>query len=137
MEEEKNNIELLIKIILYLLLAMAFFSNYAVKSDTTINFIITIAFLFGILALIFLYIGLCSKTDYLKVFGYVLSGSFILVLSWFILNVLTPMKEGTRIMNLLNLLKAETIWIALLVPSIILILYMIIKEIKKKFSKHF
>ena len=129
MGEERDNIELLIKIILYLLLAMAFFSNYAVKSGI-IDFIIVTTFLFGIVALIFLYIGLYSKKDYIKAFGYVLAGSFVLVLGWFIINVLTSMKEGTRIISLLNLLKADTIWIALLIPSILLVLYMIIKKKK-------
>jgi len=128
MEESPAN--RLITIILYLLLAIAFFSTYATKSDT-IDFMIGIIFLFGILAIICLYIGLYSKTNYLKTFGYVFTGSFILVFGWFILNVLIPIKKEITIINLLNLLLAHTIVFALLIPLIVLVLYMIIKWMKK------
>jgi len=128
MEEDK--IDSLIKIILYLFLAMAFFSNYVVKSNT-IDFIIKVVFLFGTISLIFLYIGKSWNKDYFKAFGYVFAGSFTLVFCWFILNVSTPIKEGTIIVNLLNFLKAETIWIALLIPFTLLVLYLIVREIRK------
>ena len=135
---KKDNIKLLIKIILYLLLALAFFSDYAFKAETHLNFMIGIAFLFGILALICLYVGYYSNRTLNKVgkaFGCGFACAFISVFVWFIFNVLTSGHEGTRIEKLSNLLKSDTIWIALLIPSIILVIYLIVNYKKLKCCK--
>ncbi|MFH1358936.1 MAG: hypothetical protein ABIH37_03555, partial [archaeon] len=130
----ESNIKLLIKIILYLLLALAFFSNYAIKSEELkpINFMITIVFLFGILALICLYIGLCSKTNYLRellgYLGYVFAGSFMLSFGWYVLNTIVP---NRNFLILLNPELSTTIWVAVLAPLFTLG-FLIIKEAIKR-----
>ena len=89
---EKDNLKLLIKIILYLLLTLAFFSNYVIKSGI-INFDITPLFLFGIFALVCLYIGYSSDWGLNragKAIGYVSAGAFILTWFWCILNIMVP-----------------------------------------------
>lgn len=134
-EKDKNNIKLLIKIILYLLLALTFFSEFAANTEI-INFIILLPFLFGILALICLYFGCCSNKHLNKVaraFGYVFAGSFILSLGWFIFNIMSPKKN---LLSLLSPEKSTALWWALLIPAIILILYLIINELKKEFDNH-
>lgn len=75
----------LIGIILYLLLALAFFSNYAsiIRGENTPHRVVLEIFIFGILAIIFLYIAHHSKlnrilTTSAKVLGCILSAYFIL-----------------------------------------------------------
>jgi hypothetical protein len=129
--DEKNNVPSLIEIILYLLLAIAFFSNYAYRMNKNIDFIIMTTFLFGILSIILLYIGMSWDKDYFRAFGYTFAGSFILALGWSILKILLLTQEGTMIVKILSLLKSRSILWALLIPSIILVSYLIVKEIRK------
>ncbi|MDP3026887.1 MAG: hypothetical protein Q8N63_04210 [Nanoarchaeota archaeon] len=135
MGEERENSKTLIEIILYLLLSIAFFSTYAIKSDT-IDFRIGVVFLFGILSIFFLYIGLPLKNNYFngffKTLGYSLAFSFIWVFSWFIFNVLALGQGDTIREQLRNILKSKAILLGLLIP-IVSVLYLIIKN--KIYSK--
>lgn len=124
MKLKQNKMELLIYIILYLLLAIAFF-----RSDN-FDFRVGLVFLFGFLSIFFLYIGL-SFNNYFRAFGYAFTLSFVLMLAWFIFNVLAIGQGDTtieRILNLLSIKHSKAIWIGLLIP-ILLGLWLIIKKI--------
>ena len=110
----EDNINLLIKIILYLLLALAFFSEYAFKSKEVLDFIFLAPFLFGIIALIFLYLGYCSDSLIFKMLGYYFASSFILLFGWLIFSILTLGSEGWIITKALDLLDSKAIQYALL-----------------------
>ena len=130
--EKKSNEELLITIILYLLLSLAFFSNFvSEKTGGEIDNRITIIFIFGILALICLYASCCLDKDLKRVgkaFGYIFSSMFFLLFGWFLfiyfigdLGYLEGFKE---------LIFTKSIWGALLVS--LLLIYLIIKARNKK-----
>ena len=98
-----NNINQLITIILYLLLALAFFTQYAslIRKENAPHRVILEIFIFGILAIASLYISQCSNlgdilTTSTRVFGYVFSGYFILFYLWFLFHpLITKIGIGT------------------------------------------
>jgi len=133
MKKENNN-SLLIKIILSLLLALAFFSPYATGKEI-INHMVLIIFLFGILSLTSLYIGISSNRNFSKNFfkflGYIFAGSFILVFGYFILHSLALSQNITWWEELLTFPKKKTIYMPLFISLIILMSYTIINKIRE------
>ena len=130
-----NNKELhpLIKIILSLLLALAFFTPYAslIIGENTPHRVILEIFIFGILAIIFLYIAHHSKLNYIittfaKVLGYALSAYFILFYLGFLLYPLIEKGTFSFIKELLSstffLLSSIIILIVGIITSVILII---------------
>ncbi len=129
---EKEPEELLIKIILYLLLSFAFFSDFiGKKTGGKVDELPIIVFIFGILALIFLYIGYYSNKDInlKKAFGYIFSGAFILMFGWFLATYLKSNSSSWGGL-LKTLFFMESLQCALLIS--LLLTYLIIKARNKK-----
>lgn len=129
-----HNIKLLIQIILYLLLAMAFFSDYVIEKYS-IHLLIFETFIFGILALILLYVGYFLKKDTLKEIGFLFSGSFILIFGWFLWSSLKKELIAREFIWWKRLLDSKVIWLSLFIPLITyLIIEVIIFVYKNKFD---
>jgi len=126
MVDKDEPVKLLIKIILYLLLAIAFFSDFAIKSE--INFTIMPVFIFGIISLIFLYIGdSFNKMRGLIDIGYGFVVAFIFSIGWFIFNAIFVDPKQTIPRGLLILSKSQSIYFPILIAGIVTLTITIMK----------
>ena len=123
--EEENKTVLLIEIIVSLILALAFFSNYAIdctidQTNCPIRYIFMLIFLFGILAIAFLYLGHSLNQSFSLFIGYVFAGAFILAFGWLIL---TTMVYDGNYWNMLNPIKSTALWATIIISLIIVFLF--------------
>lgn len=117
--EEKNKTVLLIEIIVSLILALAFFSNYAINNvscssepECPIRYEFMLIFLLGILTIVFLYHGYSLNKDFLLNIGYSLSVPFFLVFLWLILGLM--IYDGNY-GNLIDPTKSTTLGISVII----------------------
>ena len=124
----------LITIILSLLLAMAFFSGYAIdkfQENSTdkkeeIHRVALETFIVGIMAIFFLHIG-CNFHTFSKTFetlGNAFAGAFIFLFLWFLIY---PLKKGLEAGGNTwwkELFSSESIIIALLIFLLIILFYL-------------
>jgi len=141
---KKPNEELLIQIILYLLLSLAFFSSFIdektgrgidEKIGERFDRFPIVVFMFGILAIVFLYIGQYSNKSLNKAgkaFGYLFSGVFIILFGGFLF-IYFQWELTTEWDALKELFFMKSLQWALsisLIISISLLVYLIVKTIK-------
>jgi len=133
-----ENVKKLIDIILYFILAFAFFSSFTSQNDTIqIDVhLILIVFIFGVLSVTFLYLGMWLENKIFKFIGYYLTGGFISVFSWFIFKTLALTQDISPLKELFVVLKKKSVIWGLIIPLICLIsykvIYLVIKKIRDK-----
>jgi len=132
-----ENIRLLITIIAYLLLAFAFFSGPFSKKDKKYTHELWV-FIFGIFALIFLFLSFVTENFIWECFGYGLTVSFISVFLFLLLNtlcisflnssLLELFKHKNKDKNIFTLLKSKVLISALLIFMLSTIFLLLLPE---------